>query len=119
MADRASLSQMTTLAALAGGVLWAMATVFAVAFAPTPAAHRDVLRACVESVFALVSALIGGWFVAPWIVRNFRIDGVETITLIGLLVGLTFWQAVPIVRTAILTALPSLINRVLGKEVKP
>ena len=77
----------TTPAAGAGGVLWAMATAFAVLFAPTPPDLREVTRACVEAVFSILAAWIGGWFVAPAICVHLHIGEIETVSLIGLGVG--------------------------------
>ena len=75
--------------------MFAMATLFTLVAAPVPPSRRDTVKTFVEAVFALISALIGGWFVAPAIVRAYNIVAPESITLIGLLVGLTFWQSVP------------------------
>ena len=96
---------MILVAAGAGGLLWAMATAFAVLFAPTPPARRDVARACVESLFSIVAALIGGWFVAPAICLHLHLREIETVSLVGLSVGLVFWRAVPLLNMGLLKLL--------------
>lgn len=100
----------TSLAALAGGALWAMANIFAIVFAPKPPDRRDVVRALVGSLFALIAAVIGGYFVAPWIVWHAGIRDVETISLIGLFVGMGFWASVPVVILVSSKFIPSMFG---------
>ena len=106
-------------AAAAGGALWAMAKVFAVVFAPVPARKRDVVRALVESAFAIASALIGGRFVAPALVRWRGWRETETITVVGLIVGLCFWQAIPLVIRGALALLPTAIKTFFAAPPPP
>jgi MFS family permease len=102
----------TSVAALAGGVLWGMANIFSIVFAPKPPARRDVVRAIVGSLFALVAAVIGGAMVAPWIVRHNGVSDVESITLIGLFVGMGFWAAVPMTIVIVSRLLPAMFGNV-------
>lgn len=104
----------TTLAALAGGVLWVMANIFSIVFAPTPPDSREIVRAVVGSGFALIAALIGGYFVAPYLIRLNRVDDVETISLIGLFVGMGFWAAVPVVVHLSTRFLPAIFGNLGG-----
>jgi len=104
----------TTLAALAGGVLWVMANIFSIVFAPTPPPQREVVRALAGSAFALISALIGGYFVAPYIVRMNGVVNSETISLIGLFVGMGFWAAVPVVVHLSTRFLPAIFGNLGG-----
>lgn len=100
----------TTLAALAGGVLWGMANIFSIVFAPKPPARREVVRALVGSLFALIAAFIGGAMVAPWVVRHNGVQDIESITLIGLFVGMGFWASVPMTVVLVSRLLPSLVG---------
>lgn len=107
---------MTSIAAVAGGTLWAMARVFAIVFAPVQPGRRDVYRALVEAVFAIIAALIGGLYVAPYLVRRWEIHDPETIGLVALGVGLCFWQSIPLITALILKYLPNSISRKFGVE---
>lgn len=100
----------TSLAALAGGVLWGMANIFSIVFAPKPPAKRDVIRALVGSLFALIAAYIGGAMVAPWVVTQNGVEDVESITLIGLFVGMGFWASVPMTIVLASRLLPSMMG---------
>ena len=62
------------------------------------AGRRGVTRACVEAVFSILAALLSGWFVAPAICVHLHITEIDTVSPIGLGVGLVFWQAVPILK---------------------
>lgn len=105
------VQQTTTLAAGAGGLLWAMASAFAVLFAPTPPDRRSVARACAEAAASIVAALIGGWFVAPAICVHLHITEIETVSLTGLCVGLVFWRAVPILNIGLLKIVSSKLQQ--------
>ena len=104
----------TTLSALAGGILWAMANIFSIVFAPSPPDRREVTRALVGSIFALVAALIGGYFVAPYIIRLNHVEDVETISLIGLFVGMGFWASVPLAVHLSSRVLPTVFGNLGG-----
>ena len=94
--------QTTTLAAGAGGLLWAMANAFAIVFAPSPPDRRSVARACAEAFGSIVAALIGGYFVAPAICIHLHIVQIETVSLVGLCVGIVFWRATPLLNSGLL-----------------
>ncbi len=106
------------LSAIAGGLLWGMANTFSIVFAPKPPPRREVTRALVAMVFALISAAIGGAIVAPWIVRVNHIEDVETISLTGLFVGLGFWASVPLLVSVTSRFLPGLFGR-FGNVLSP
>ena len=86
----------TTIAAFAGGALWAMASLFISLFGPTAPDGRGVLRAFVEAAFSIVAAGIGGYFVAPGVCVYLRIHQMELVSLVGLTTGLLFWKLIPL-----------------------
>lgn len=102
----------TVLSAMAGGTLWAMANIFSIVFAPKPPSKREVTRALVGSLFALISSAFGGAIVAPWIVRHNGITDVETIALVGLFVGLGFWASVPLLIAIATKGLPGVFGNI-------
>ena len=48
-----------------------------------------------EAVASTIAAFIGGWFVEPAICLHLHIAETEMVRLVGLCVGLVFWQAIP------------------------
>lgn len=108
--DKIDIPNATTIAAVMGGLLWGMANVFTIVFAPKPPHRRDIVRALVGALFALVAAVIGGRFVAPWIVRHNGVTDVESISLIGLMVGLGFWASVPMLIVLVTRLLPAIFG---------
>jgi len=102
------------LAALSGGLLWTMAKVFAVVFAPSgPVGRRDVLRAFAEGVFSIISALISAAWVSPAFVSVMGIHNEQMIGLLYLVVGIIFWQSVPILILMLSRWFPSTFMRML------
>jgi hypothetical protein len=105
---------MSTIAAGSGGALWVMARVFATVFAPSaPVSNREVRRAVVEAVFAMVAALIGGAFIAPAIVDYYAIKDPTRIGLVALVVGMGMWQSIPLL-SAVFPRLLSLRLKMLN-----
>jgi len=104
----------TLIAAGWGGVLWAMVRIYTVAYAPVRPTQREILRAVVEGVFAVGSAIIAGRYVAPAIVSYYGVKDAETIGLIALVIGLLFWQSVPLFTSIALRLLPNVISRHFG-----
>ena len=96
-----SVQQATTTAAGFGGLLWAMVSVFTIVGGPTAADARTLRRAIVEAVMSIVAALIGGYYVAPWICLWRHITQTETVSLTGLFVGMVFWKLVPVLSSVL------------------
>lgn len=78
--------QTTTLAAGAGGLLWAIANAFAIVLAPSPPDRRSGAQACAEAFGSIVAALIGGYSVAPAICIHLHVTQIETVKIAGQLV---------------------------------
>ena len=111
----AGLQQTTTVAAGAGGILWAMASAFTVLFAPSPPDRRATARAFAEAACSVVAAFIGGWFVAPAICVYAHIQQLETVSLVGLCTGLVFWRATPLLNSGLI----AILSKRLSQEAKP
>ena len=112
-----SVQTTTTLVAGAGGLLWAIANAFAVIFAPSPPDRRSVMRACVEALFSIIAAFIGGWFVGPSICRHLHTTDLDAVSLIGLSVGLAFWPAVPVLSMGIIKVLSTKLAQQKAAEL--
>lgn len=104
---------------VAGGVLWGLARIYVATFSPVPPRKRDIAAAVVESTFAMISALIGGYFVSPWVVSALHAKTPETIGLLSVLTGLGFWQAIPTLRALAAHFLPDRIATLLGVKPPP
>lgn len=87
----------SVVASFFGGVLWGTVRIFTIVFGPVPAIRRDIYRAFFESCCAVVSACIGGYYVAPALMIALHARSDEFKGVISVLVGILFWQSIPLV----------------------
>lgn len=107
-----------TMAAMAGGLLWGMVRIAAVVGGPAPYNAKDVGRAAMDALFALISAFISALFVSPGIVAFFAVTDSRGIGLIYLLIGLGFWQMAPLIIRNVVRVGPALIQAPLPQIMK-
>jgi hypothetical protein len=94
MLDRDPHTQ-SVIASFFGGVLWGTVRIFTIVFGPIPAVRRDIYRAFFEAFAALLSACIGGYYVAPALMLYVGARSDELKGVISVLVGILFWQTIP------------------------
>ena len=101
-----------------GGFLYGLARIFAVAFAPTPASPRAVRNSIAQAGASIVSAGIGGYYVAPAALYSFHIQEPDLRGLISVMIGIGFWQAIPALQTIIDKFLVGYVARALGVKIQ-
>jgi len=102
MNSEPSIHTAATVAATAGGFLWALANGLTILIAPNPLKPREAIQALYEGVCSIIAAFIGGYFIAPAVIVYLHIKQIEIVSLISLLIGLILWKITPSLTTGLI-----------------
>ena len=101
------------LAAVSGGILWAMSNYFSVSGSQT-ASKQQKDRALLEGGMAIFASVIDGKYVSPAICNYWKINDVTTICFIALMTGIFFWKTVPAIVIAGIAWVNGIMNKFAG-----